>query len=152
MGYGSSTQQNAGKGSSSRCCNVARTTTRIRKQRTELAKRSIKFGLARFPLNRSVPQKENESLSGKKKSGSEQGVRCPSRVYMPPFFFLLFFFGAILRPSSPNAVRMLHNTSPVADLFKLSHDQLTKNLKSSIESTARFLGRFLSQVTSIFSR
>jgi len=35
---------------------------------------------------------------------------------------LLFFFGAILRPSSPNAVQMLHNTSPVADLFKLSLD------------------------------
>jgi len=45
---------------------------------------------------------------------------------MPPFFFLLFFFGAMLCPSSPNAVRMLHNTSPVADVFKLSHDQLTK--------------------------
>jgi len=29
-------------------------------------------------------------------------------------------------PSSPNAVRMLHNTSPVADLFKLSHDSPEK--------------------------
>src|SRR6266480_1411978 len=38
-------------------------------KRTELAKRSIKFGLARFPLNRSVSQKENESLSGKRKAG-----------------------------------------------------------------------------------
>ena len=38
-------------------------------KRTELARRSIKFGLARFPLSRSVSQKENESLSGKKKSG-----------------------------------------------------------------------------------
>src|SRR5438105_14331426 len=82
-------------------------------KRTELAKRSIKFGLARFPLNRSVPQKENESLSGKKKSGQEQGVRCPSRVYMPPFFFLLFFFGAILRPSSPNPVQLFQNRSPL---------------------------------------
>jgi len=120
-------------------------------KRAELVKRSIKFGLACFPLNRSVSQTENESLSGKKKSGWGQGVRCPGRVYMPPFFFLLFFFGAMLRPSSPNAVRMLHNTSPVADLFKLSHDGEMKIMTVRENPFARFPGKFLPQVTNIFS-
>jgi hypothetical protein len=73
----------------------------------------------------------------------------PYLVYIL-FFFLLFFFGAMLRPSSPNAIRMLHNTSPVADLFKLSRVLTTKILNVSLGSIARFLGSFLPQVTSIF--
>ena len=41
------------------------------------------------------------------------------------FFFLLFFFGAMLCTESDD-VQMLHNTSPVVDLFKLSHDSTEK--------------------------
>src|SRR6266581_1458384 len=41
-------------------------------KRTELVKRLIKFGLACFPLNRSVSQKESENLSGKRKTGGDR--------------------------------------------------------------------------------
>src|SRR5207249_10282363 len=44
----------------------------VKWETTKLVKRSIKFGLACFPLNRSVSQKESENLSGKRKTGGNR--------------------------------------------------------------------------------
>src|SRR5207244_9245555 len=80
----------AGKGSSSRCCNVARTTTRVRKQRTELVKLSITFSLARFPLNRFVSQKRVRIYQEKEKRvGTGRAMPWPG--LHAAFLFLALF-------------------------------------------------------------
>src|SRR5438445_1532002 len=59
---------------------------------------------------------------GKRKTGGDRAFDALAESTCRFSFSYSFSLVPCYVPSSPNAVRMLHNTSPVADLSKLSPD------------------------------
>src|SRR5207245_9457297 len=73
---------------------------------------------------RRLPRYAIENLSRKRKTGGDRAYDALAGSTCRLSFSYSSFLVPCYVPSSLNAVRMLHNTSPVADLFKLSHDPI----------------------------
>src|SRR2546426_5941991 len=66
-----------------------------------------------------LPRHAIENLSRKRKTGGDRAYDALAGSTCRLSFSYSSFLVPCYVPSSPNAVRMLHNTSPVADLSKL---------------------------------
>src|SRR2546426_6938061 len=69
-----------------------------------------------------LPRHAIENLSRKRKTGGDRAYGALAGSTCRLSFSYSSFLVPCYVPSSPNAARMLHNTSPVADLSKLSHE------------------------------
>src|SRR5438034_9184126 len=69
-----------------------------------------------------LPRHAIENLSRKRKTGGDSAYDALAGSTCRLSFSYSSFLVPCYVPSIPTDVRMLHNTSPVADLFKLSHD------------------------------